>query len=111
MMNASPLLCLTALAATSPSVLAFQPSHLSSDSVGRVLRWTRPNARVLTALSSSSESIVRDTRTDKTNFAGREGAGDMLRNLEVTNVDGKKEVLGNAMGDGKSLVIFLRHLG
>jgi hypothetical protein len=34
-----------------------------------------------------------------------------LRSIKVTNVDGQKVPLGNAMGSGTSVVVFLRHLG
>lgn len=41
----------------------------------------------------------------------QKGSASILRSLVLTNVDGDSISLGNLMGKGKSVVIFLRHMG
>jgi hypothetical protein len=35
----------------------------------------------------------------------------LLKSLQLTNADGKKAKVGDLTGNGKSVVVFLRHLG
>ena len=35
----------------------------------------------------------------------------LLRNLELTDYTGKKKTIGSVVGNNKSVVVFLRHLG
>lgn len=42
---------------------------------------------------------------------GKMVTASLLKSLELTNVEGKKVNVGNLTGNGKSVVVFLRHLG
>jgi hypothetical protein len=44
-------------------------------------------------------------------LVSQKGSGNLFRNVMLTDVDGKVIRLGDKMGGGTSIVIFLRHLG
>ena len=43
-------------------------------------------------------------------IASQKGSGKLLRSARLTNANGESIVLGNLMGKGTSVVVFLRHL-
>lgn len=45
------------------------------------------------------------------NLVAEKGSASIIRSSMVVNADGSKVPLGSAMGEGVSIVIFLRHLG
>jgi hypothetical protein len=61
-------------------------------------------------LSSSpkimSESLTMSTKTTTSTPV----TAKLIRSLSLSDPDGKKRVIGEVMGNGKSVVIFLRHL-
>jgi hypothetical protein len=48
---------------------------------------------------------------DVPSLVSQKGSGKILRSQTVTNSEGELISLGDAMGKGKSIVIFLRHMG
>jgi len=68
-----------------------------------------------TQLLSSTEPCDVCEETEKTpslpSLVNQKGAGSLLRNAVLTNVDGESVSLDGAMGKGASVVIFLRHMG
>lgn len=44
-------------------------------------------------------------------LVSQKGSGNLFRNVMLTDADGKVVRLGDKMGGGTSVVIFLRHLG
>lgn len=61
------------------------------------------NARTMSQLNSSPTSSIL--------VNGKMVTGSLLKSLELTNVEGKKVKVGTLTGNGKSVVVFLRHLG
>ena len=56
-----------------------------------------------------ADAVVGEDEDDESTKQGV--AGRMLRNSVLTSADGKPARLGDAMGDGTSVVVFLRHMG
>ena len=54
----------------------------------------------INAISASASSLVH-----------QKGSGELFRSANLIDVDGNMVRLGDKMGEGKSVVIFLRHLG
>ena len=52
-----------------------------------------------------------DTNAMPASLVHQKGSGELFRSAKVTDVDGNMVRLGDKMGKGKSVVIFLRHLG
>jgi len=61
-------------------------------------------------LAEATPCDIPDTAAPA-DLTSRKGAGSILRSAVVTNADGDLVSLGSAMGDGTSVVIFLRHMG
>lgn len=62
------------------------------------------------SLSVASSATVSDTeKVEAPELLGKKA--DFLRNAGLTAATGEVVKLGDVMGDGKSVVIFLRHLG
>mmetsp|Transcript_13235 Transcript_13235/g.15398 ORF Transcript_13235/g.15398 Transcript_13235/m.15398 type:complete len:106 (-) Transcript_13235:141-458(-) len=61
----------------------------------------------------SSESAICDIPKNvvQTDLTSQKGSGSILRSAVLTNVNGDSISLGSKMGQGKSIVIFLRHMG
>ena len=57
--------------------------------------------------------VIRGTTSSARMFSenGDTLTGDQLRSITVTNTDGERVKLGDSMGDGVSVIVFLRHLG
>ena len=73
-----------------------------------------PRCLVRWSSSSSSESgTICDVpeNVQKLRLIDQPQGGKILRDLELTDVDGSTVKLGTQMGDGTSVVVFLRHLG
>lgn len=61
---------------------------------------------------STSVCDIPKDGTSLPRLEGQPGGAKVLRQLELTAVDGSKVTLGTKMGDGGvSVVVFLRHLG
>lgn len=61
----------------------------------------------LFAISKVTSNGVRNAA----NINGKEVTAEMLKSLQLTNVDNQKISVGSLTGNGKSVVVFLRHLG
>jgi hypothetical protein len=65
--------------------------------------------------AKESTAVTNPTPLDargRAQIGGLEVSGRTLRDLELTRaVDGKTVRIGSEMGRGKSVVVFLRHLG
>ena len=94
------LLRAAALVALSALASGFQPAAVKS---------------AVTTTSSSVLSLAATTEgtpCDTPDIAIPEGVtANVLRSAVLTNVDGQKVQLGDKMGSGTSIVIFLRHMG
>lgn len=77
----------------------------------------RPFHSTVTAMASQSSNSEAPppcnipTDVETFDLVAMKGAGKLLRATTVTNVAGSKVPLGDVMGKGTSVVIFLRHLG
>jgi hypothetical protein len=58
-----------------------------------------------------SLSSVTNLPRGQVNIGNKVVTTDVLRNIQLENALGEKVKLGSLMGDGKSVVVFLRHLG
>ena len=107
----SPTLLTCCRVSMRSSLLAALALLLGSHMVGafsvsdrRGIRWL-PSARSSRFTAASATSAPCDIPES----VGVTGS--TLRSLELTNADGAKQKLGEAMGDRCSVVCFLRHLG
>jgi hypothetical protein len=63
-------------------------------------------------MAASEEKTVCDMPdVDPTDLMSRKGSAQALRTAMLTNAAGEVIPLGQVMGQGSSLVVFLRHLG
>ena len=82
------------------------------------------NRAVLSSSSSSSTTKTRGTSLSSTttpcdipqdikpiDLVSQKGSASILRSVVLTNVDGDFISLGKLMGKGKSIIVFLRHMG
>lgn len=94
------------LALTLCGVAAFAPhrSPPRSLSVPRSKKLPRSAPLVVASTAAAAPCDVPDAEA-----VGVTGA--TLRGLSLTNAKGEKQTLGSAMGEGQSVVCFLRHLG
>lgn len=71
------------------------------------------SAPPLSSLSMASQETPCDVPTDVVNpdLASQKGSGNVLRSATLTDVNDNQVLLGDKMGSGTSLVIFLRHMG
>ena len=93
-------------------VVALALAMLCSTAVG----FIRPSPRALRpVLASPSRSFsLASTLTPRDELVAPDlvgGSADFLRSAALTNSDGQPVQLGDMMGTGKSVVVFLRHLG
>ena len=69
------------------------------------------NGGSMALFSSTEQGTVCDKPdVEAVDLVAQKASGITLRESMVTNVDGKVVSLGDAMGDGTSVVVFLRHL-
>lgn len=71
-------------------------------------RWTRAASKVTVPQASS---VVEAAPCDMPDIAPGTVSAKQLKTATVTNADGELVRLGDVMGNGKSVVVFLRHLG
>ena len=109
---------------TARSVAAFAPARTLTVDATRIAN------RNVVCWSSSSSTSTQTTDSEAKNennnicdapkdnsvessvrLANRPQGGKILRDLELTAVDGSTVNLGTQMGDGTAVVVFLRHLG
>ncbi len=82
------------------------------------------NNRAVLSSSSSSTTKTRGTSLSSTttpcnipqdikpiDLVSQKGSASILRSVVLTNVDGDFISLGKLMGKGKSIIVFLRHMG
>lgn len=55
--------------------------------------------------------FVSSENGNAVNINGKTVSADTLKGLELTNIDGKRISVGSLTGNGKSVVVFLRHMG
>jgi hypothetical protein len=97
------VVAIAALLEAIPIVEAFQPSP--------ILNWSQKS------VSASSATLWNDvgngitSQSDIPAVSPADVTAKDLRSIKVTNADGVSVPLGNAMGRGTSVVVFLRHLG
>mmetsp|Transcript_12147 Transcript_12147/g.25124 ORF Transcript_12147/g.25124 Transcript_12147/m.25124 type:complete len:119 (-) Transcript_12147:863-1219(-) len=111
-------LLLAAWSASFATVEAFRPSGAAPwTHPHSALMPTRNNPRAnvgsLYSSSNSGESSVCEATDNElqTDFTNRPGSGKLIRQLQLTNINGELVTLGDKMGQGMSMVVFLRHLG
>jgi hypothetical protein len=98
---------ITALALSASVSAAFQmPKSTSVTTTG-----SRNNLAVQRFMSSEDKAVCDMPDVDATDFMSQKGSGNILRSAMLTNAAGELVSLGDSMGTGSSLVIFLRHLG
>jgi hypothetical protein len=101
---------ITALALSGGASAAFKlPTFGKSTSVTTV--GSPRNMAVQRFMSSEEKAICDMPDVDATDFMSQKGSGNILRSAMLTNAAGELVSLGDSMGTGSSLVIFLRHLG
>jgi len=62
-------------------------------------------------LKTSKPCDIPEGIDEVANLVNQKGSGGILRSQIVTNADGDYIPLASAMGEGKSIVVFLRHMG
>lgn len=107
-MRLNLLFVLSAAACSAVTVSGFAPSSFgfsgaplhTSSSVSFLSMTTEPNAPC-------------DIPTDVVNpdLVSQKGSGKLLRSAMLTDADGELISLGSKMGQGTSVVVFLRHMG
>jgi len=93
-MRLSSIACTAAFAT---SVSSFQISHLQS---AFLKKNTRQGESLSQLWSATTSDIIPESVTGK-----------ILRSAVLTDADGELVRLGDRMGEGTSIVVFLRHLG
>lgn len=99
---------------TARSVGAFAPVATATRGLASAMVDAAPASCTVRWSSNSSESAtICDVPENVQNLrlVDQPQGGKILRDLDLTAVDGSKVNLGRQMGDGTSVVIFLRHLG
>ena len=93
------------LAICPPNVQSFQVQKPPSSSV-------RLFGEVESSSSATPCEVPEGVNMDEVaSMVGKRGAGGILRSQIVTNSEGDFIPLASAMGEGTSIVIFLRHMG
>jgi hypothetical protein len=69
------------------------------------------NIAVQRFMSSEETTVCDMPDVDPTDLMSQKGSAQILRNAMLTNAAGDVIPLGDSMGQGTSLVVFLRHLG
>lgn len=68
-----------------------------------------------TGITATTESAPCDapleTKAAVPDFVSKSDSAEVLRSVLVTGANGNLVPLGDSMGDGRSVVVFLRHLG
>jgi hypothetical protein len=92
---------------------AFVTRTLATKSSSDRLTEYHDNATKNTIISLSSSSIAGNTNDGGgvSSPSNKQITAQDLRKITVTNADGKTVTLGEMMGTGTSIVVFLRHLG
>jgi hypothetical protein len=86
---------------------AFVPSPLSSVTC----RSVKSPGSLWTASEVQETPCDIPKNIKNSDLVSQKGSGNLLRNLVLTDVNGEVIRLGDKMGGGTSVVIFLRHLG
>ena len=81
--------------------------------VADVACWSSASSTSTTAEDDRQSQNICDIPENVQNvrLVDQAQGGKILRNLELTAVDGSSVRLGSQMGPGTSVVVFLRHLG
>ena len=93
------------------SVGAFAPSTVMR-SVAAAARTATPTPTTA-CFSTKDETSICDVPNEinSVQLKDQPRGGKILRDLDLTAADGSIVNLGSKMGDGTSMVVFLRHLG
>lgn len=97
---------------TAPAAAAFTLHRNSNSLITRPLIDNRAAVSSSTGTSLSSTApcdIPQDVAP--VDLVSQKGSASILRSVVLTNVDGDFISLGKLMGKGKSVVVFLRHMG
>lgn len=108
-LNASILL---SVAAGSAVVNGFSPSPMAAATRVAINEVTVTTTSQL-SMATETDSTPCDIPEDVINpdLVSQKGSGSLLRDAMLTDVNDKTIRLGDKMGDGTSVVIFLRHMG
>lgn len=82
-------------------------NHRSLNRIGDRLQF--PSSKLFSSTSGSTQCDIPDIVP--TDLTTEKGSASLLRSAALTNVDGDIVSLDALMGKGKSVVIFLRHMG
>jgi hypothetical protein len=103
------------------TVQAFAPSRRSGSGSGGVLLDHQPSAtaapKTATLRRGTAEAAAKTAPRDipadvpPTDLKSHRGSGRLLRDAVLTNARGEAVRLGDSMGNGRSVVVFLRHMG
>jgi hypothetical protein len=104
-MNMRLRLSLAIVAAGLAAGSAFVPSSSFGITVSRSIGSSASLWMASEAPCDIPEGIINP------DLVSQKGSGNLLRDVMLTDVDGKIVRLGDKMGGGTSVVIFLRHLG
>ena len=108
----------TILAAAATSAAAFT-LHNNNVPTTKLATSYSPFKLFATSVSSSSTKteesssvceVPEDTKP-LSDLSKQKGSASLLRSVALTNVEGDFVSLGNMMGNEKSVVVFLRHMG
>ena len=101
---------LMASVAVRSSVRAFAPT---TKAVHVALAPRTTNLLCFSTTTEGEEASICDVPNDGVvqQLKDQPKGGQILRNLDLTAADGTTVNLGTQMGDGTSMVVFLRHLG
>lgn len=90
--------------------LAF--SSLSNKLISRPLLTSLSNKLLSRPLVTSTSLNMFQSKQDEKKQVGDVLVDvNLLKSLELNDVNGNRKKLGTVMGNGKSVVVFLRHLG
>lgn len=110
--------CLLSLLATQSWALApnLPVATNSGSTLGRNARlssqlYATDSAGAKDCECENSEDADALAATTQPSLVNQKGAAELFRSAVLTDADGNKIRLGDKMGEGRSVVIFLRHLG
>jgi len=101
-----------ALLLTATAGLALKRSLPSRSLSSSLSKLSMPSQSLASRSFSSSTSLhMFQSKQEDTKVGDALVNVNLMKSLELTDANGVKKKLGDVMGNGKSVVVFLRHLG
>jgi hypothetical protein len=101
---------ISALALSGGATAAFT-SNMPTFGGTSVTTGSAKNIALQRFMSSEKTTVCDMPDVDPTDLMSQKGSAQVLRKAMLTNAAGELIPLGESMGQGSSLVVFLRHLG